>query len=248
MTRSHERGTGFSFHSWNEKPVPRLSPFMERVYLLDERRAYGVAFDNWWARLFGGTFEGLKQWVSVHGTPFSGSKVACRTAGGNASVYGWPLENPCKRVLVLADGAAFGAEATRVLMYQGDHPGRLTVCLPESFEWLFLASAVIKCDDICETAVHIPGANLGGLHRPHQRRSGCEAHFKGKYSLGMGPSADVRDVRDGYYSPVGHRESDAFAFGEPRETHFQQTSHRRTRFRWSARPAYGQLVNATRGS
>lgn len=51
-------------------------------------------------------------------------------------------------MFVVADGAAFGAFADRVLKLQDSHRDNITVCLPESFEWLLLASGVIKSEEV----------------------------------------------------------------------------------------------------
>ena len=48
---------------------------------------------------------------------------------------------------MIADGAAFGAEMNRIMNLQRHHPN-ITVCLPESFEWLILRSGLIRTDDL----------------------------------------------------------------------------------------------------
>ena len=51
-------------------------------------------------------------------------------------------------MFVVADGAAFGCYADRVLKLQDIHRDTVTVCLPESFEWLLLSSGVISGLDV----------------------------------------------------------------------------------------------------
>lgn len=46
-----------------------------------------------------------------------------------------------------------------MLLYQQEHPDRITVCLPESFEWLLLASGIIKDDGIAAILVD-PGSYI----------------------------------------------------------------------------------------
>ena len=78
---------------------------------------------------------------------FSGSKVECFSAGANSSIYPWLVQNKDKKVFVVADGAAFGAEMNRVMKLNEQYPD-IIICLPESFEWLILKSGLIKINDI----------------------------------------------------------------------------------------------------
>lgn len=78
---------------------------------------------------------------------FDGNSVKCESAGSNSSIYQWLLEDAEANVMVVADGAAFGAEINRVLNLQKYHPN-ISVCLPESFEWMILKSGLIRTDDI----------------------------------------------------------------------------------------------------
>ena len=80
---------------------------------------------------------------------FDGSGVSCISAGSNSSVYSWLLANKDKKIFVIADGAAFGAEMNRVMALQEHYPD-MTICLPESFEWLLLKSGLIQTSDLNE--------------------------------------------------------------------------------------------------
>ena len=64
----------------------------------------------------------------------------------NSSIFSWLKENNEKKVLVIADGAAFGSEIDRILKL--DSSSNIRLCLPESFEWLILKSGLIKTDNI----------------------------------------------------------------------------------------------------
>ena len=55
--------------------------------------------------------------------------------------------NPNKKVLVIADGAAFGSEIDRVLRLLNERKNSY-LYLPESFEWLVLSSDILKNKDI----------------------------------------------------------------------------------------------------
>lgn len=87
------------------------------------------------------------------------SSVDCESAGSNSKVLAWLFEHPKRRVFVVADGAAFGAYADRVLKLQNEHRDNVTVCLPESFEWLLLRSGIIRKDGIVE-ALESPESHI----------------------------------------------------------------------------------------
>jgi hypothetical protein len=59
-----------------------------------------------------------------------------------------------KKVLVIADGAAFGSEMDRVMKIVNSTVGKM-VFLPESFEWLILKSDIIKDKEV-ETILEEP--------------------------------------------------------------------------------------------
>lgn len=78
---------------------------------------------------------------------YSNSDVECVSAGANSSIYSWLKKNREKNIFVVADGAAFGSEMNRVMNLQAHHPN-ITICLPESFEWLILKSGLIQNKDL----------------------------------------------------------------------------------------------------
>ena len=47
------------------------------------------------------------------------------------------------QILVVADGAAFGAEMQKIHMLLARDPGKIRLYLPESFEWLVLKSGIL---------------------------------------------------------------------------------------------------------
>lgn len=79
-----------------------------------------------------------------------GEEFSCERAMSNARVLQWLLDHRERCTFVVADGAAFGAYADRVLKLQHEHRDTFTVCLPESFEWLLLRSGLIKADGLAE--------------------------------------------------------------------------------------------------
>ncbi len=69
---------------------------------------------------------------------------------GNASVYVKMIEAPDDhRLLVIADGAAFGAYVENVVKY-AERKGNIGLYFPESFEWMILRSGVISDKEIAE--------------------------------------------------------------------------------------------------
>lgn len=74
---------------------------------------------------------------------FDGTKVHCESSGANSAIFGWLNEHPNEKVLVVADGAAFGSEMDRVMKLCKADPQTFQLCLPESFEWLILNSGLV---------------------------------------------------------------------------------------------------------
>ena len=77
-----------------------------------------------------------------------GGGVRCETARTNSAVVKWMLDHVDERIFVIADGAAFGPYADRVLKLQAERPDSIAVCLPESFEWLLLESGVVSTPEV----------------------------------------------------------------------------------------------------
>ncbi len=87
---------------------------------------------------------------------FDGTKVVCKTSGSKSKLNKWAKDysdsNPEKKLLVIADGAAFGSEMNRFMeIYKSaKNASNITLCLPESFEWLILKSGLLRQEDINE--------------------------------------------------------------------------------------------------
>lgn len=81
---------------------------------------------------------------------FEGTSVHCATAGSNSAIFKWLNNNPTGKVLIIADGAAFGSEMDRVLKLCKTHPETFQLCLPESFEWLILKSGIIHAEHLVD--------------------------------------------------------------------------------------------------
>lgn len=75
--------------------------------------------------------------------------LVCISAEGKSNILKKMKEYPNKKILIIADGAAFGPEMERVMM-QINVQRNITLYLPESFEWIILNSGIIKDSEIFE--------------------------------------------------------------------------------------------------
>lgn len=80
------------------------------------------------------------------------SGVPCVSAGGKSNIYRLLRERPEGEILVIADGAAFGAEMAYVASLMRFKKIRLF--LPESFEWLVLSSSLFDDARTREMLLH----------------------------------------------------------------------------------------------
>jgi hypothetical protein len=75
--------------------------------------------------------------------------IHCISAHGKSNIFG-KVGTENNKIIVVADGAAFGCEIDRLYKLQEMNPGRITLYLPESFEWLILKSDVLNEPEIQE--------------------------------------------------------------------------------------------------
>lgn len=75
--------------------------------------------------------------------------IRCISAHGKSNLFNI-LAKSKEKIMVVADGAAFGCEIDRISKLQAQCPGRITLYLPESFEWLILKSDVLRMQDVNE--------------------------------------------------------------------------------------------------
>lgn len=94
--------------------------------------------------------EDSKSGLQFFESRFSGTDVSCTTSNGRSGIYGWLRAHSGQKVFVVADGAAFGPETTRVFALQKQHPQDIRICLPESFEWLLMESGVLRDNHMLE--------------------------------------------------------------------------------------------------
>lgn len=82
----------------------------------------------------------------IYGIHVSG-KASCISAHGKSNISRSVLCHSSSSCLIIADGAAFGSEMERIM--EMIHAGyRITMYLPESFEWLILKSGILKDNEI----------------------------------------------------------------------------------------------------
>lgn len=77
------------------------------------------------------------------------NQLKCESMNGKSNIFHYLNVHKNEKILVIADGAAFGSEIDRVLRLIA---GRADVALylPESFEWLILSSGILKNSFITE--------------------------------------------------------------------------------------------------
>lgn len=76
-------------------------------------------------------------------------ELACISAGGKSNIFRMLTEQKDEKVLVIADGAAFGSEMERIMKVLADKKN-IRLYLPESFEWLILKSGLLKDNGVNE--------------------------------------------------------------------------------------------------
>lgn len=70
-------------------------------------------------------------------------EMHCESANGKSNILLKLRNLGDLKTIVVADGAAFGAEMDKVYAYYKLHPGKIVLYLPESFEWLLLKSGIL---------------------------------------------------------------------------------------------------------
>lgn len=80
--------------------------------------------------------EDAKSGLQFYEKYYEDKAVKCCTSNGNSGIYGWIMTHLDQKIFVVADGAAFGSEMNRIMELQKRFPDKITVCLPESFEWI----------------------------------------------------------------------------------------------------------------
>lgn len=113
--------------------------------------------------------EDSKSGLQFFSRRFEGEELCVETSASNSKIMAWLLDHLDEHVFVVADGAAFGPYADRVLKLQRERPENITVCLPESFEWLLLKSGIVKSEGLGavleDPSAHIESASYATWER-----------------------------------------------------------------------------------
>jgi hypothetical protein len=80
-------------------------------------------------------------------------QITCESAGGKSNIFSIVAQQPNEKMLVIADGAAFGSEMGKMMRFVENYPN-IVLYLPESFEWLILKSGLIKENRIVKMLEH----------------------------------------------------------------------------------------------
>lgn len=73
--------------------------------------------------------------------------LECRSMNGKSNVFHHLNMHKNEKILVIADGAAFGSEIDRVLQLIKGRKN-IALYLPESFEWMVLSAGILKSNEI----------------------------------------------------------------------------------------------------
>lgn len=146
--------------------LPNLPYSVEEIYGIhtsgryaDMRRTYNSFYQLYTVE--GNKTDGAAELVIVEdsnsGYDFfkavTSDSIACISAGGKTKIKRTVTDNKGKKVLVIADGAAFGPEMGELFLYMQKHP-EVDLYLPESFEWLILKSGLIDGNRIADILEH----------------------------------------------------------------------------------------------
>ena len=78
-----------------------------------------------------------------------GKQLDCESMNGKSNVFHYLNIHKDEKILVIADGAAFGSEMDRVLQLINKRKN-VALYLPESFEWLVLSAGVLKNNSVVQ--------------------------------------------------------------------------------------------------
>ena len=92
-------------------------------------------------------FQMFSHLAALHNT-------TCVSALGKSNIYRQLEAEPNAHTVVVADGAAFGADMEKVYQFRLRHPQHVTLYLPESFEWLLLKSGVVSAPELEDILAH----------------------------------------------------------------------------------------------
>lgn len=141
--------------------LPALPYSVEEIYGIRTSGKYGTLKQSFheFYRLYGADLSRDKMLADVVITEDSNSGyqffselcrekgMGCESMNGKSNVFHYLNTHSDERIMIIADGAAFGSEMDRVLQLIR-HGRKAVLYLPESFEWLILSSGVLKSTSI----------------------------------------------------------------------------------------------------
>ena len=141
--------------------LPSLPYIVEEIYGIRTSGKYGTLRQSYheFYRLYGAdTYEGaVKPEIVITEDSNSGyqffeevcreRQLYCESMNGKSNVFHYLNKHKNEKVLVIADGAAFGSEMDKVMQLINARDN-VALYLPESFEWLVLSGGVIKKSSI----------------------------------------------------------------------------------------------------
>lgn len=74
----------------------------------------------------------------------------CASAGGKSNIKSYLISHKDTKLIITADGAAFGADMADVYKIVMESRNRFELYLPESFEWIILSSGIVHTAELDE--------------------------------------------------------------------------------------------------
>lgn len=81
-------------------------------------------------------------------------RINCVSAQGKSNIFATILRQHDDKILVIADGAAFGSEMEKLVGLMKSHED-VVLYLPESFEWLILKAGLVESSNVEEILEHL---------------------------------------------------------------------------------------------
>ena len=151
------QGTDNYYVLVTREALPALPYSVEEIYGIRTSGKYGVLKQSYheFYRLYGAdTYaDEVKPDIIITEDSNSGHQffeqickeknLICESMNGKSNVFHYLNKHKDEKILVIADGAAFGPEIDRVLQLINGRKNA-ALYLPESFEWLILSSGILK--------------------------------------------------------------------------------------------------------
>ena len=141
----------------SRESLPSLPYSVEEIYGIKTSGKYGTLKQSYheFYRIYGAdTYKGsVNPEIVITEDSNSGyqffehvckdNELKCETLNGKSNVFHYLNVHKNEKMLVIADGAAFGSEIDKVL-WLIEKRENIALYLPESFEWLILSAGILK--------------------------------------------------------------------------------------------------------